>query len=182
MAGWLNRSAQGTPDGTTGRYSLCSNFAMVTLAEVARESDGAIADARSRLVRAVREASAQGMTQQQIARAVGRSQPEVSRLLRFHGTSALAHRVRKHRAEISKLVEEAGGSNVRVFGSVAEGTDDGESDVDLLFTKGGRLGLMGLSALENEISDLIGAPVDLMPESAVRPGIRERVLKQAVPL
>lgn len=163
-------------------YNICHNRIMVALADVARESDRVIADARSRLVRAIREASAQGMTQQQIARAIDRSQPEVSRLLRFQGTSPLARRVRKHRAEILKVVGEAGGSDVRVFGSLAEGTDDVDSDVDLLFTKGGRLGLLGLSALENEISDLIGAPVDLVPESAVRPGIRERVLEQAVPL
>lgn len=155
---------------------------MATLKQVAQESDEAVAKARLRLVRAVREASAQGMTQQQIAQEIGRSQPEVSRLLRFHGTSPLARKVRARRADVIKLVEAAGGKDVRVFGSLAEGDDDAESDVDLLFSKAEGLGLMGLAALQNEISDLLGAPVDLVPDSAVRPGIRERVLRQAVPL
>lgn len=48
------------------------------------------ARARAELVRAVRAAAAQGMTQSHIAQCIGRSQPDVPRLLRFHGTSPLA--------------------------------------------------------------------------------------------
>lgn len=107
---------------------------MRTLAEVAREPDRAVSAARHRLVQAIREASAQGMTQQQIARETGRSQPEISRLLRFHGSSPLGRRLRAHRADVIALIEAAGGSDVRDFGSVAEGQDGGDSDADLLFT------------------------------------------------
>lgn len=109
---------------------------MATLAEVARVSDRAVADARADLIRAVRDAAAHGMTQQQTAREIGRSQPEVWRLLRFHGSTPLGRRLRAHRAEVLGLVEAAGGGNVRVFGSVSVGQDGPESDVDLLFTKG----------------------------------------------
>ena len=153
---------------------------MSVLAEVAREADRAVSDARNRLVRAIREASAQGMTQQQIARETGRSQPEISRLLRFHGTSPLGRRLRAHRSDVIAMVEAAGGGDVRVFGSVAEGTDGGGSDVDLLFTMDDALSLMGLARLEVELEELIGADVDLVPESSLRPGIRDRVLRQAV--
>lgn len=155
---------------------------MATLAEVAQESDRAVTDARTRLVRAIREAAAEGMTQQQIAQETGRSQPEVSRLLRFHGTSPLGRRLRTHRAEIVKLVDAAGGSNVRVFGSVATGTDNHESDVDLLFSMNETLGLMELARLERKISEVLGVDVDLVPDSSVRPGIRAKVLHEAVPL
>ncbi len=58
---------------------------MVDLVEVARRSDTAVRDARAELVRAVREAAREGLTQKQIAQLIGRSQPEVSRLLRFNG-------------------------------------------------------------------------------------------------
>lgn len=67
---------------------------METLTDVARRHDETVLTAREELVHAVRAATAGGMTQSEIARAIGRSQPEVSRLLRFHGTTPLARRVR----------------------------------------------------------------------------------------
>lgn len=154
----------------------------VQLAEVARRTDHTVARARADLVRAVRQAAADGMTQAQIATAIGRSQPEVSRLLHFHGTTPLARVLRRHAGEIRKIVTAAGGSDVRVFGSVATGADHPGSDVDLLFTMGRPLSLIQLGRLENEISTMLGVPVDLVPESALRPDFRDRVLSQAVAL
>src|SRR5699024_8317126 len=118
------------PPPRVSPYSICYNPDMATLAEIAQDSDRAVSDARSELTRAVRDAAARGMTQQQIAREIGRSQPEVSRLLRFHGSSRLGRILRRHRAEVLEVIEAAGGSNVRVFGSVAEGSDGPDSDVD----------------------------------------------------
>lgn len=152
------------------------------LAEVARHTDEATARARAELVRAVRKASAQGMTQSQIARRIGRSQPEVSRLLRFHGTSPLARRLRRNAHQIRELVAEAGGARVRVFGSVAAGEDQPGSDVDLLFEMNKPLSLLQLGRLEQRVADLLGASVDLVPESALRPDLRERVYAEAVSL
>lgn len=166
----------------TCTYSNCYSRIVSTLAEVARESDRAVREARSRLIRAVRQAAAEGMTQQQIGDAIGRSQPEVSRLLRFHGAGPLARRVRSSRREIIALVRAAGGRDVRVFGSVATGEEQPESDVDLLFTMGRPLSLMELVELEHQISALIGVGVDLVPDSALRPELRERVLAEAVAL
>lgn len=149
---------------------------------MARESDAAVRAARSRLTEAVRRAAAEGMTQQEIARAIGRSQPEVSRLLRFRGDSPLAERVRAAREDIVEAVRRSGGTKVRVFGSVATGQDDAESDVDLLFTMREPLSLIELGSLETELSRLVGVEVDLVPESALRPDLRARVLAEAVPL
>ena len=122
------------------------------------------------------------MTQTQIAAAIGRSQPEVSRLLRFHGTSPRARRVRAHAGEIRRLVAQAGGSHVRVFGSVATGEDHEGSDVDLVFTMQTPMSLMRLGALEQQLTDLVGIPVDLVPDAALRPEFRDRVLAEAVVL
>ena len=152
------------------------------LAEVARDADAITAQARSELVRAVRRAAAQGMTQSEIARQIGRSQPEVSRLLRFHGTSPLARTLRRNADQIKKIVSQVGGTQVRVFGSVAVGEDQPGSDVDLLFTMTKPLSLMQLGRLEQQIADLLDAPVDLVPESALRPDLRERVFSEALPL
>lgn len=155
---------------------------MSKLADVARDADRAVVEARARLAFAVREASASGMTQHQIAREIGRSQPEVSRLLRFHGTSRLGRTLRTHRAGVLRIIEASGGRDVRVFGSVADGDDGADSDVDLLFTKGEQLGLMELSRMEVQLRDLLGVDVDLVPDSSIRPGLREKVLARAVPL
>ena len=152
------------------------------LAEVARGSDAAVRHAREALVRAVRDAAAAGMTQAQIAAEIGRSQPEVSRLLRFHGTTPLARRLRAARPEILRLVNDAGGEQVRVFGSVARGDDDEGSDIDLLFVMRRPLSLMELGRLEGEVSAVVGVPVDLVPENSLCPALRERAVTEAVAL
>jgi predicted nucleotidyltransferase len=153
-----------------------------SLREVARESDAAVREARADLVRAVRQAAASGMTQSEIAEQIGRSQPEVSRLLRFHGTTPLGKRLRTARTQVLEVIKQAGGSNVRVFGSVATGDDGEGSDIDLLFTMGRPLSLMELGALEEKVARAVGADVDLVPDSSARPALRERILAEAVPL
>ncbi len=149
---------------------------------VAHRTDALTAQARAELVRAVRQAAAQGMTQAQIGKQIGRSQPEVSRLLRFHGTTPLARNLRRNADRIREMVAEAGGRRVRVFGSVASGQDRPESDVDLLFEMRKPLSLMQLGRLEKRIADLLNAPVDLVPDSALRPDLRDRIRSEAVPL
>ena len=153
-----------------------------SLAAVARETDEAVRQARGRLVAAVRKASREGMSQKEIARQIGRSQPEVSRLLRFHGTTPLARRLRAARRQVIEMVEAAGGSNVRVFGSVATGREHEGSDIDLLFHMDQPLGLMDLADLEMELGTVLHADVDLVPDTNIRPTMRERIISEAVPL
>ena len=153
-----------------------------SLAEVARDADYRISRARAELVRAVRQAAAAGMTQTQIAAEIGRSQPEVSRLLRFHGTSSLGRRVRKHAAEVKRLGAGAGGRNGRGFGVGATGEDREDSDIDLLFTMERPLSLIQLGVLERAVSRVVGCPVDVVPDSVLRPELRDRILAEAVAL
>lgn len=79
-------------------HSICHCSSVVDLAEVAHRSDEVVRHARAELVAAVREAPREGLTQTEIARLIGRSQPEVSRLLRFHGRGPLAQRLRRQPA------------------------------------------------------------------------------------
>lgn len=165
------------------RYSKSYTHVMsVDLVEVAARTDDAVARARAELVAAIRRAAAEGMTQAQIARQIGRSQPEVSRLLHFHGSTPLGRKVRAKAPEIRRIVADAGGSRVRVFGSVAAGRDHSDSDVDLLFTARRPLSLMELGRAEDQISRLLDVDVDLVPESALRPDLRDRVMAEAVAL
>lgn len=165
------------------KYSKCYIWRMDSeLTETARRADRVIARAREELVSAVRQAAADGMTQHQIAVAIGRSQPEVSRLLHFHGTTELARRLRKNAKKVRKIVTDIGGSNVRVFGSVATGNDHQGSDVDLLFTMGTTLSMMQLSAAEQQLVKLLEVDVDLVPDHQLRPAFRDRALAEAVTL
>ena len=155
---------------------------MEPLKSVAERCDAAVEAARAELVTAVRHGHAQGMTQSEIAAQIGRSQPEVNRLLRFHGSSPRARALRDYSPRIRAAIRDAGGARVRVFGSTANGTDRSDSDVDLLFDMRKPLSLMQLSTLERELSELIGVRVDLVPESSIRPDLRDRIVEHAVPL
>lgn len=152
------------------------------LRTIAERVDATIAASRAELVRAVRQAYASGMTQSEIAGQIGRSQPEVNRLLHFHGSSPRARALRAHAPQIRARIRAAGGRKVRLFGSTASGKDTPDSDIDLLFEMRNPLSLMELSAIERELSKLVGYRVDLVPESSVRPDLRGRILAEAVPL
>ncbi|MDO5633525.1 MAG: nucleotidyltransferase domain-containing protein [Micrococcus sp.] len=80
------------------------------------------------------------------------------------------------------LIRDAGGGDVRVFGSVARGDDHVDSDIDLLFRMNQPLSLMTLSRLESSLAVLLGSRVDLVPESTLSPVVRDRVLAEALPL
>ena len=90
--------------------------------------------------------------------------------------------MRRHSREVRELIDQAGGSNLRVFGSVATGTEHAGSDIDLLFDMGTPIGLMELGTLERRLSELLGADVDLIPAATLRPDLRDRVLADAVAL
>lgn len=69
-----------------------------------------------------------------------------------------------------------------VFGSVARGQDKVDSDIDLLVEVSEHVGLVGLAALQDELQDLVDAPFDLVPRSDLKPGVRNEVLREVVPL
>ena len=146
------------------------------------EADRLRAEARSKLVGAIRRGAAAGMSQRDIARAVSRSQPEVARLLRFAPASERGSLLAKHRREVIDLVSEHGFRNVRVFGSVARGDDGPESDIDLLVSFPSGASLFEVGALEAALAALLGERVDLVPDDALRPHSLDEILAEAVPL
>jgi predicted nucleotidyltransferase len=166
------------------QYSNCYSRGMeiAQLEHEARRADEESRRARVRLTCAVRRASREGLTQQEIARAVGRSQPEVSRLLHFAGTSTNGRVLRAHRTEVRGVLRAYGLRNVRVFGSTGRGEDGKDSDIDLLATPTRPLGLLTQARAEHELTELLGTPVDLVLDSNLRPDLRERILEEATPL
>jgi uncharacterized protein len=88
----------------------------------------------------------------------------------------------KKREDILRVASKRGAYNVRVFGSVARGEADSKSDIDLLVDLEPGRSLFDLGGLLMDLQDLLGQNVDVVMERGLRERIRERVLKEAVPL
>lgn len=90
--------------------------------------------------------------------------------------------IEKHRTEILALAERHGVRDVRIFGSMARGDANDVSDVDLLVSLSpGRTGL-ALGGLLMDVQKLLRRRVDVVTERGLHPALRDRVLKEALPL
>jgi len=86
------------------------------------------------------------------------------------------------REDIVRIATKRGASNICVFGSVARGEADSQSDIDLLVDLEPGRSLFDLGGLLMDLQDLLGHRVDVVTERGLRERIRERVLKEAIPL
>ena len=86
------------------------------------------------------------------------------------------------REDILRIASRRGAYNVRVFGSVARGEADAKSDIDLLVDLEPGRSLFDLGVLLMDLQNLLGHEVDVVTERGLRERIRERVLKEAIPL
>lgn len=84
------------------------------------------------------------------------------------------------RGEILRIASEHGASEVRVFGSVARGEADRESDIDFLVELEPGRSLLALGGLQMELESLLGRRVDVVTARGLKARIRERVLHEAV--
>jgi len=90
--------------------------------------------------------------------------------------------LKEKREDILRLAEKYGAANVRIFGSVARGEAGPESDVDFLIDMEPGRTLFDLGGFLYELRELLGIPVDVVPEKGLRENIRANVLEEAVPL
>ena len=86
------------------------------------------------------------------------------------------------REEILRIAARHGARNVRVFSSIAGGEADEDSDIHLLVELEPGRSLMDHAALWIELQSLLGRRVDVVSDRGIKPRIRERVLREAVPL
>jgi predicted nucleotidyltransferase len=81
---------------------------------------------------------------------------------------------------LADLCRKYGIAELSVFGSVARGDAHPDSDVDLLYVRlpGNDLG-MSYFALQEDLEEIFGRPVDLVPKDGLHRVIRDRVLLDA---
>ena len=86
------------------------------------------------------------------------------------------------REQIVAIAARHGVTSIRVFGSFARGDNREDSDLDLLIERGPRRTPFFPGGLLADLEELLDRRVDVATESGLPPRIRERVLKEAVPL
>jgi uncharacterized protein len=86
------------------------------------------------------------------------------------------------RNETLRAAAKRGARNIRVFGSVARGEADASSDVDFLVDLEPNRSLFDLSGLLIDLEAVLHTEVDVVTERGLREQIRERVLRESVPL
>ncbi len=86
------------------------------------------------------------------------------------------------REDVLRIAAKHGALDVRVFGSVARGEATQDSDIDLLIEKGPTTSPWFPAGLVLELEESLGRRVDVVTEKALNPHLRDRVLREAVPL
>jgi hypothetical protein len=94
----------------------------------------------------------------------------------------LGRKIRRRRRDLVAAAAAHDVSNLRVFGSVARGEEGPDSDLDLLVDLPPHLSLLGLGRLQAELEAIVGAKVDLIPASDLKPDVRERAERDLVAL
>lgn len=90
--------------------------------------------------------------------------------------------LRSRRSAILEIARRHGVLDIRVFGSVARGDADRDSDIDLLVELESGRSLFDLGGLLMDLRDFLGGPVDVVTSAALQERLRTRVLREAVPL
>jgi len=84
--------------------------------------------------------------------------------------------IRAHRAELKRRHVRS----LAIFGSVARGTADERSDVDLLVEFDALVGLFEFIELKEYLESILGREVDLVPRGSIKRQLRDAILAEAV--
>jgi predicted nucleotidyltransferase len=90
--------------------------------------------------------------------------------------------LKARREAILAIAERYGARDFRVFGSVVRGQADAASDVDFLVELEPGRSLFDLGGLLMDLQEYLHCKVDVMTPAMLKPRVRERVLREAMPL
>ena len=91
-------------------------------------------------------------------------------------------KIQQKKEEILVVAQQHGIMNIRIFGSVARGDDNLQSDIDLLVDLEKGRTLFDLGGALIQLQDLLGCKVDIVTERGLHWYLREKIMKEAKPL
>lgn len=94
----------------------------------------------------------------------------------------VAQLLKEKRADILKLAAKHGATNIRIFGSAARGDAGPDSDIDLLVDVQPVHSAWFPGGLLADLEELLGRKVDIVEPEGLHWFIKDKVLKEAVPL
>jgi uncharacterized protein len=139
--------------------------------------------ARLRRFLSLRGMVATGMSQRQIAEALGVSQPAVSQQLRPARELATVHPevLLDAAAPVLKaLAADRGYSRLAVFGSVSRRTASPDSDIDLIVESPPGTSSFGFLQFKQLLEQVLGREVDLIDYGGLKPKIDDDIRREAV--
>jgi len=86
------------------------------------------------------------------------------------------------RAKLPELRRLYGVRTMGVFGSYVRGSQNPDSDLDVLVEFSRTPSLLDFVGLEQELSEMLGVKVDLVMKSALKHAIGERIMQEVVAL
>lgn len=141
--------------------------------------------ARLRRLMVLRAMVATGMSQRQIADAVGISQPAVSQQLKVSPDLDTVHPevLLDAAAPVLKaLATERGYGRLAAFGSVARRKARQNSDIDLLVEAPKGTSSFDFVRFKQLIEQILGREIDLVSYGGLKPRLDDDILRDAVPL
>lgn len=88
----------------------------------------------------------------------------------------------RYRDDILRLADEHKLEDVRIFGSIARGEANENSDIDLLVHPMKGCSLLDFVGFSNRIEEMVGYKVDLVEDRSVLPRFAPFIFSEAVPL
>ena len=90
--------------------------------------------------------------------------------------------LQQKRDAVLQIAARHGAYNIRIFGSVARGEAGPDSDIDLLIDRGPITSSWFPAGLVLELEEELGRRIEVVTEQSLNRRLRERVLREAVPL
>ena len=141
--------------------------------------------ARLRRALALRAMLATGMSQRQIAKALGITQPAVSQQLKFAPDLSQVHPEVLLEAAVpilTRLASDHGYDNLAVFGSAARREARMDSDIDLIVDSPKGTSSFAFIRFKQLIEKVLGREIDLVDYGGLKPVVDDDIRREAVPL
>ncbi len=91
-------------------------------------------------------------------------------------------KLKKYKKDILKIASLHGAKNIKVFGSVARGEQDQNSDIDFIVEMEKGKTILNRIALMQDLKNLLGQEVDVVTYKSLRERVKQEIIKDAIEL